>query len=93
QQAEIIRSNRSKLFKQLQGIEGVSPWQSSANFILFKTTNTSADVISAALIEQGILIKNVSGSFPALKDCLRVTVGTEDENEAFIVALKLAISS
>ena len=93
QQAAIIRSNRSKLFKQLQGIEGVSPWHSSANFILFKMTNTSADVISAALIEQGILIKNVSGDFPALKDCLRVTVGTVDENEAFIAALKLAVSS
>lgn len=93
QQAEIICANRSTLFKQLQKIEGVSPWKSSANFILFKTTNTSADIISAALIEQGILIKNVSGNFPALKDCLRVTVGTGDENEAFVVALKLALSS
>ena len=93
QQAEIICANRSKLFKQLREIEGVSPWQSSANFILFKTTSTSADVISAALIDQGILIKNVSGSFPALEDCLRVTVGTEDENEAFVAGLKLALSS
>ena len=93
QQAEIICANRSSLFEQLQSIEGVHPWQSSANFILFKSTNKSANVISAALIKQGILIKNVSASFPMLEDCLRVTVGTEDENEAFIVALKLALSS
>jgi len=93
QQAEIICANRLKLFGQLQTIEGVHPWQSSANFILFKSTNKSADVISAALIKQGILIKNMSGSFPALKDCLRVTVGTADENDAFVTALRLALSS
>jgi len=93
QQAEIICANRSKLFEQLQIIEGVHPWQSSANFILFKSKNKSADVVYEELIKQGILIKNVSGSSPALKDCLRVTVGTDDENEAFVAALKLALSS
>lgn len=93
QQAEIISANRSKLFEQLLAIEGIHPWQSHANFILFKSTDKSADNIKAALLEEGILIKNVSGSFPALKDCLRVTVGTEDENEAFVAALNLALSS
>jgi len=93
QQAEIICANRSGLFEQLQAIDGVHPWQSSANFILFKSMERSADVISAALLKQGILIKNVSASFPVLEDCLRVTVGTEDENEAFIAALKVALSS
>jgi len=93
QQAEIICASRSKLFEQLQDIEGISPWQSSANFILFKSLNKSADVIFGSLMEQGVLIKNVSGSYPALEDCLRVTVGTDDENEAFVAALKLALSS
>lgn len=93
QQAEIICANRSGLFEQLLAIESIYPWQSSANFILFKSTDKSADVISAALLKQGILIKNVSASFPVLEDCLRVTVGTEDENEAFVSALKLALSS
>jgi histidinol-phosphate aminotransferase len=93
QQAEIICTNRSGLFEQLRVIDGVHPWQSSANFILFKSTEKSADEISAALLKQGILIKNVSASYPVLEDCLRVTVGTENENEAFIVALKSALSS
>ena len=93
QQAEVICRNRSKLFEQLQSIEGVHPWPSSANFILFKSFDKSADIILAGLIEQRILIKNVSASFPVLKDCLRVTVGTEGENEAFISALKLVLSS
>jgi histidinol-phosphate aminotransferase len=91
QQAEVICGNRSKLFEKLQIIEGVCPWRSSANFILFKSKEKSADVISAALIEQGVLIKNVSASFPMLKDCLRVTVGAEDENEAFVAALETAL--
>lgn len=93
QQAEIICASRSKLFKQLQSMKGVHPWQSAANFILFKSTNKSADVVHEELIKQGVLIKNVSASSPALKDCLRVTVGTDDENNAFIAALKLVLSS
>ena len=93
QQAEIICANRSKLFEQLQKLEGVTPWQSSANFILFKSIEKSAEIILAALVKQGILIKNVSASSPLLEDCLRVTVGTKGENEAFIAALELALSS
>ena len=92
QQAEVICASRSKLFEQLQSMEGVYPWQSSANFILFKSTNKSADLVYEELIKQGILIKNVSGSSPALKDCLRVTVGTDDENEAFVAALRLVVA-
>ena len=60
---------------------------------MFKSLNKSADFIFGSLMEQGVLIKNVSGSYPALEDCLRVTVGTDDENEAFVAALKLALSS
>lgn len=93
QQAEMICANRTTLFGSLQAIEGIYPWQSFANFILFKSRNKSAAVISEALIKQGILVKNVSASFPTLKNCLRVTVGTRNENETFIDALKLAASN
>ena len=40
------------------------------------------------LKQRGVLIKNLHGSHPALQDCLRVTVGTPDENEQFIQALQ-----
>ena len=39
----------------------------------------------------GILIKNLDGSHPLLKDCLRVTVGTPDENRQFLTALQVAL--
>jgi histidinol-phosphate aminotransferase len=38
-----------------------------------------------------VLIKNLNGGHPALKDCLRVTVGTADENQKFIAALQETI--
>lgn len=93
QQAETICIHRAILFDQLKAINGIHPWPSSANFILFRSNNKSADVVFAELIKQGVLIKNVSASAPALQDCLRVTVGTKDENETFITALKLILSN
>jgi histidinol-phosphate aminotransferase len=43
------------------------------------------------LKQRGVLIKNLDGSHPALADCLRVTVGTPDENAQFIAALRAAV--
>ncbi len=93
QQAETLCADREKLFDQLNAIDGIHPWPSSANFILFRSNNKSADKVFAELIQQGVLIKNVSGSAPMLRNCLRVTVGTEKENESFIAALKVVLSS
>ena len=62
---------------------------SAANFILFRVDK--ADRVFAALKERGILIKNVSGMHPLLDGCLRVTVGTAAENQAFTRALHAVI--
>ena len=56
-----------------------------SNFILFRAAN--ADGVFAALKQRGVLIKNVSGSHPMLVDCLRVTVGTPQENDRFLEAV------
>jgi histidinol-phosphate aminotransferase len=40
------------------------------------------------LKQRGILVKNLDGSHPLLKNCLRVTVGTPDENTQFLGALQ-----
>jgi histidinol-phosphate aminotransferase len=47
--------------------------------------------VFAALKASGILIKNLGGGNPLLRDCLRVTVGTPAENEAFLAALRQAL--
>ena len=72
--------------KKLKDKEGITPFHSNANFILFKTEK-DADAIHGKLTEEGVLIRNLNGDGP-LKNCLRVTVGRPEENDAFIKALK-----
>ena len=64
-------------------------YASEANFLLFRVAN--ATEIFDGLKQRGVLIKNLDGGHPMLKDCLRVTVGTPDENERFMIALKESI--
>nr|VFK54784.1 MAG: histidinol phosphate aminotransferase apoenzyme [Candidatus Kentron sp. TUN]VFK55843.1 MAG: histidinol phosphate aminotransferase apoenzyme [Candidatus Kentron sp. TUN]VFK59197.1 MAG: histidinol phosphate aminotransferase apoenzyme [Candidatus Kentron sp. TUN] len=86
-----IRRDRETLFHQLVAIEGITAWPSHANFILFRFETKSADKIHAKLRDRGILVKNLHGSHPLLENCLRVTVGTPDENQAFLDALQMLL--
>lgn len=86
QQAEQIKRDRAKLYQQLNEIAAVKVYPSEANFLLFRVTDATA--VFNGLKQRGVLIKNLSGGHPLLKDCLRVTVGTPDENERFILALQ-----
>lgn len=87
-QAERIRAERARLAERLAGVPGVRVFPSQANFLLFRVAAGCADSAFAALVAAGVLIKNVSGAHPLLADCLRVTVGTPRENDAFIEALE-----
>lgn len=85
-QIKNITSERERLFEELSRINNVSPYPSEANFILFKTKN--ADIVFEKLIKNGVLVRNLSS---AVKDSLRVTVGTPEENNFFIKALRKSI--
>jgi histidinol-phosphate aminotransferase len=85
-QATLIRDGRAQLLAGLQSLAGVQAFPSDANFILFRVA--SADAVFAGLKMHGVLIKNLSGSHPSLIDCLRVTVGTAEENGRFLSALE-----
>jgi histidinol-phosphate aminotransferase len=89
QQAELIKSERSALYRQLSAIGGIVVYPSEANFLLFRVANASE--VFNGLKRRGVLIKCLSGGHPMLTDCLRVTVGTPAENQAFIVALQESI--
>lgn len=89
QQAEQIKGDRAKLYRQLSEIAAVKVYTSEANFLLFRVANAAA--IFNGLKQRGVLIKNLNGGHPMLKDCLRVTVGTPDENMRFIAALQETI--
>jgi len=93
EQAQQIRSDRAKLAQSLRELDGVRPYPSEANFILFETPQGEADRVFAALKEQGVLVKNLSAAAGRLRDCLRVTVGKPTENQAFIDALQNTLKS
>jgi len=88
QQAQRIRDDREGFFNSLSEITGVEAWESEANFILFRVSEPGANRVHQELIKQNILIKNLQGAHPLLENCLRVTVGTEEENKAFLSTLK-----
>ena len=90
QQAEAIKSERTKMNTFLGTMHGVEVYPSDANFILFRVN--AASQIFQALKQHNILIKNLDGSHPLLENCLRVTVGTPDENSQFCAALRTILS-
>ncbi len=65
----------------------VDSWPSEANFILFRPQAGQADRVWQSLLERSVLIRNCAG-WDGLKGCLRVTIGTPDENDRFLLALK-----
>ncbi|NIP39435.1 MAG: histidinol-phosphate transaminase [Candidatus Dadabacteria bacterium] len=94
---ETIRSNistiiaeRRRVFERMKIIPGVELFSTDANFILFKINN--ADRIYRDLIEKDILIRNFN-SPGRLENCMRVTIGTQQENDAFLKALTGILSS
>jgi histidinol-phosphate aminotransferase len=90
-QAAQIRAERARLTQRLQRLPGVSVYPSEANFVLFAVPGASA--VCDALRRSGILIKKLAGTHPALAECLRVTVGTAAENDAFLAAMTASASS
>ncbi len=85
EQAEIIKSERAKMSAYLDTLNGIEVFPSDANFILFRINR--ADQLFHALKQHNILIKKLDGSHPLLENCLRVTVGTPDENKQFCSSL------
>lgn len=85
-QVHEIIALREDLYAQMLQIPGVVPFRSQANFILFQTKRPAEEVFKA-LIDRGLLVRNVSG-YPELDGCLRVTVGTREENRQFVQALR-----
>jgi len=93
-QAQKIRDQRAMLLIVLRTMEGVKAWDSDANMILIRILGEGTDVGDKAqkvfdgLKARGVLVKNVSKMHPLLANCLRLTVGTADENLQLLTALK-----
>ena len=86
QQAAQIREQRAVLIGALARMPGVTPFPSDANMVLARVPD--AQRCFDGLKARGILVKNVSKMHPSLANCLRLTVGTPEENAQLIGALQ-----
>ncbi|HEY6557114.1 MAG TPA: aminotransferase class I/II-fold pyridoxal phosphate-dependent enzyme, partial [Polyangiaceae bacterium] len=82
-----VRKEREALARELARIDGVSTTPSQANFIWFRTRRPAEDVFQG-LMERQILVRSFHGRGGRLKHQLRVTIGTAEENSAFLQALR-----
>ena len=89
-QAAAIRAERTRVLTELRRTSGVEAYDSDANFILFRVA--TAEQVFSGLKQRGVLIKNLHGSHPLLAQCLRVTVGTPEENTRFMSALTATLT-
>lgn len=90
-QTASIREERSRLLVAMGQHEALKVYPGEANFILFRVPAGQANRIFEAIKEDGVLIKNMKADTGPLADCLRVTVGTPKENDAFLAALAKAL--
>lgn len=91
QQANCIIAERARLAQALGRLPGVCVYASVANFLLMRVNQAAA--LFEGLKRRGVLIKNLDGSHPLLANCLRVTVGTPDENALFLEAFKAELET
>jgi histidinol-phosphate aminotransferase len=88
-QAKEVRRQRDLLQLALAVLPGVKPYPSQANMILLSVPRAAHtfDQLKA----RRVLVKNVSSMHPLLDNCLRLTVGTESENNQLLLALQDAL--
>ena len=79
-----VADERDRVAAALRAIDGVRVWPSAGNFLLFRTD--VADLFDR-LLARGVLVRDFSDK-PRLGGCLRVTVGTAQENDAFLDAMR-----
>ncbi len=94
QQAAVICAEREQLIAALADLAGVQVFPSEANMVLLRIAGSSG---SAASVFQGlkarqVLVKNVSTMHPLLANCLRLTVGSPDQNAQLVTALRAALN-
>jgi histidinol-phosphate aminotransferase len=88
-QATVLRSERERLQVALADMPGVHAWPSEANMILVRVANSKATF--EGMKQRGVLIKHVAALHPLLANCLRLTVGTPEENTRMIDALRASV--
>ena len=82
---DAIVAERSRLMARLRELP-VDIWPSGANFVLIRPRDLDGAQVWQQLVDRSVLVRDFS-SWPRLTGCLRVTVGTPDEDDRFLSAL------
>ncbi len=86
-----IVADRDALADQLRELPGVEPYPSATNFLLARLPVPDAGPVVAALAARGIRVRHFANPALGLVDCLRVSIGTTEENEAFLHELETVL--
>jgi histidinol-phosphate aminotransferase len=94
-QAAALRDERSRLSAALTMLPGIEVFPSAANFLLIRVhgKDNNGNNVFNRLLEHKVLIKNAGKMHGLLDNCLRVTVGTPQENNVFLDALTASLAS
>ncbi|WP_457627943.1 histidinol-phosphate transaminase [Persephonella sp.] len=84
-QVNALISERKRVMEEVKNIGGIRVYPSDANFFLIKVPD--GEKVHRLLIEEGVLVRNMS-HLPGMENCLRISIGKPEENDAFIEALK-----
>jgi histidinol-phosphate aminotransferase len=88
-QAALLRAERERLQEAFRIMPGVHAYPSEANMILVRVPD--AKRAFDGMKARGVLVKHIAGLHPLLANCLRLTVGTQEENTQMIEALKASL--
>jgi histidinol-phosphate aminotransferase len=82
-------AERDRVAAELAGTDGVTVYPSGANFLLFRPAGDGHERWQQ-MVDRGVLVRDFS-RWPRLDGCLRVTIGTPEENDAFLAALRSSL--
>jgi len=82
-------AERERVMAALRDLDGITAFDSGANFVLFRV-HGSGRALWERLVARGVLVRDCSG-WPRLAECLRVTIGTPNENDEFLDAIRSTI--
>jgi histidinol-phosphate aminotransferase len=85
----LLVRERERLRAELDEVDGLTVFPSGANFVLVRV-HGDGHALWQRLVDRGVLVRDFS-RWPRLDECLRVTVGTPEENNAFLAALREAV--
>lgn len=92
-QTDAICAERAVLLDALRKDSRLNCLPSDANFLVVRLPAGTAAAVHSGMRERGVLIKKLDGMHPLLADCLRITVGSPDENAAMLGALEASLDA